>query len=266
MRTFDPTTTSGNAVADLFRTWCRLRGDKPGADVDRIELTTSVGEMFQDLGLDVAGPASQVDQTAGQHVYTVLGLSCDHSDELHIAAVVPGEHAEAVIELARDEDHFGRWASTITAASADAAADMARRFDNDDTEGLYDRMVVPTEITCGYPANLLETLREALTDWFDDNPEHARPLLVEFDVTHTYPEGAAWSEWGPTFHYATAPEREERKDIPVEQVMTGVDFTGTSVADALVELDEWERPTNGDTLRLTTTVDRLSKEALLADS
>lgn len=242
-------TASGNAVADLFRTWCRLRGDKPEGEVDRIELTTVVSEMFQDLGLDVAGPASQVDQTASQHVYTVFGLSCDHSDDLHVAAVIPGEHAQAVIESAHDEGHFGRWASTFTAAPADTAADMARRqVENGDTEGLYDRLTVPTEITCGYPEYMLEALQDALNNWLHDHPEHDRPLLVEFDVTHTYPEGAAWSEWGPTFHYASDPEHEERNDFPVERVMSGVGFTGTAVADALVELDDWERPINGETL------------------
>lgn len=251
MLTFDPTTTSGNAIADLFRTWCRLRGEKPEKEVDRIELTTVVSEMFQDLGLDVAGPASQVDRTASQQVYTVFGLSCDHSDDLHVAAVISGEHAQSVIELAQDEDHFGRWASTFTAASADTAADMARRqVESGDAEGLYDRLTVPTSITCDYPANLLEALQEALNNWLHDHPEHDRPLLVEFDVTHTYPEGAAWSEWGPTFHYASGPEREERNDVPLERVMSGIDFTGTAVADALVELDEWERPVNGDTLRV----------------
>ncbi|MFD6335341.1 hypothetical protein ACFWGI_37970 [Streptomyces niveus] len=252
MPTFDPTTTSGVAVADLFRTWCALRGDMPGAQVDGIELAKAVGEMFQALGLDPVGPASQVDRTAAQHVCTVFGSRCDHTHDLHVAAVAPGEHADAVINLSPKDDPFGRRTSIFTTASAGAADTARRQVENGDTEAFSDRMTASPEVTCGYPANLLETLRESLIDWFQDHPEHARPSRVEFDVTSTYPEGAAWSEWGPTFHYPSAPEREERKDIPVERVMTGVDFTGTSVADALVELDEWQRPTYGDTLRVAT--------------
>lgn len=245
MRTFDPIiSTSGRALADLFRTWCRLRGDDPEAEVDGGDLVTAVSEMFEGLGLDVGGPASQVDVTAGQHVFTVFGLSCDHSDELYVAGVLPGEHADAVVELKNSEDHFGRWAAAFTTATADEAAEMARR----QVAGYTDEPFA--EITGAYPEPLLDALRDALNDWFEDHPEHPRPALVEFDVTHTHPEGGAWSEWGPTFHYASHPEREERKDIAVEQVMTGVDFSGTRVADALIELDEEERPTNGETLRV----------------
>jgi hypothetical protein len=243
-RTFDPTTTSGAAVAGLFRTWCRLRGDDPEGEVDGGDFVTAASEMFTELGLNVGGPASQVDPAADQHVYTVFGLRWDHADSLLVAGVLPGEHAEAVVILDDAEEGFGRWAETFTADSAQAAADAARRQVEDYTDEPF------AEITGAYPEPLLDALRGALNDWFEDHPEHPRPALVEFDVTYTHPEGAAWSDWGPTFHYASDPEREERKDIPVEQVMTGVDFTGTRVADALVELDEEERPTNGETLRV----------------
>jgi hypothetical protein len=242
MRNFDPSTTSGDAIAGLFHTWCRLRGDDPEGEVDGGDFVTAASEMFADLGLDISGPASQVDPVVGQHVYTVFGLRWDHADSLLVAGVIPGEHAEAVVILDDVEQGFGRWVETFTADTAQAAADAARRqIDGGYTEEPF------AEITGNYPEPLLNALRDALDDWFDDHLDHPRPALVEFDVTHTYPEGGAWSEWGPTFHYASDPERE---DIPVEQVMAGVDFTGTRVADALVDLDEEERPTNGETLRV----------------
>ncbi|MFD6967373.1 hypothetical protein [Streptomyces sp. NPDC059949] len=126
MLSFDPTTTSGEALANLFYTWCELRGSDPEAEVDGGDLVEAVKDMFTDLGLDVAGPDSQVDMPVDHKVFTVVGLSCDHSDELYVAGVIPGEHASAVVELDRNEDHFGRYANTFTAESADEAADPPR--------------------------------------------------------------------------------------------------------------------------------------------
>lgn len=260
MRTFDPTiSTSGRALADLFRTWCRLRGDDPDGEVNGGDLVTAVGEMFEGLGLDVGGPASQVEVAAGQHVFTVFGLSCDHSDALYVAGVLPGEHADAVVvELKTDEDHFGRWAATFPTATADEAADLARRQVADgDEDGHTDRALIPTEaqyddVTPGryvYPKNLIDDLRDALTEWFDDNPDHTRPSAVSFRITHDFDDGPAWSTYGPTFHYDQDPEREERRDIPVDQ-LPDVDFDRTAVADALVEIGDFEHPQDGDTLRI----------------
>ncbi|MGQ4404388.1 hypothetical protein ACN6K4_006012 [Streptomyces hayashii] len=141
MPSFDPNTTSGEALANLFYTWCELRGPDPEAEVDGGDLAEAVAGMFTSLGLDVAGPDSQVDMPADHNVFTVFGLSCDHSDELYVAGVIPGEHATAVVELDRDEDHFGRYARTFTAESADAAADRARgRVEDGDPAGVTDRI------------------------------------------------------------------------------------------------------------------------------
>lgn len=248
MLKFDPTTTSGNALASLFRTWCELRGDDPEAEVDGGDLVTAVAEMFQDLDLDVGGPASQVDQAAGHSVYTVFGLTRDAADELLVAGVIPGEHADAVVILKTSEEHFRRWADTFVAESADAAASMARSEveDGDGDEPEYD------DVTPGpwaYPQTLLDDVREALVDWFQRNPEHVPPRAVTFDVTTDYDDGPAWDTSTPTFHYDGDPDSEERHDIPTDK-SPAVDFERTPVADALVELSEAERPRAGDTLRI----------------
>ncbi|WP_209446238.1 hypothetical protein [Streptomyces sp. MZ04] len=143
MLTFDPTTTSGVALAGLFRTWCRLRGDDTEGEVSRGDMMSALGATFQNLGLVVGGPATQLDVPADHQVFTVIGLSCDHSDTLYVAHVIPGEYADAGAELATSEDHFGQWAATFTAPSADAAADMARRQVEDGA--LDGHTVVPTE-------------------------------------------------------------------------------------------------------------------------
>ncbi|MBT1188676.1 hypothetical protein HET69_33020 [Streptomyces sp. CJ_13] len=141
MPSFDPTTTSGEALANLFYTWCELRGSDTEEEVDGGDLVEAVKDMFTALGLDIAGPDSQVDMPVDHNVFTVIGLSCDHSDELYVAGVLPGEHATAVVELGRDEDHFGRYAHTFTAESADEAADRARGLVEDgDPTGVTDRI------------------------------------------------------------------------------------------------------------------------------
>lgn len=61
MPRFDPSTTSGNALASLFRVWCPLRGDDPDGEVDGCDMTQAIAEHFEALGLDVGGPAAQVD-------------------------------------------------------------------------------------------------------------------------------------------------------------------------------------------------------------
>ncbi|MEU5958288.1 hypothetical protein [Streptomyces sp. NPDC047525] len=97
--------------------------------------------MFTGLGLDVADPDSQVDMPADHNVFTVFGLSCDHSDELYVASVIPGEHATAVVELNRSEDHFGRYAHAVSAESADAAVGRARSLGEEgDPAGATDRV------------------------------------------------------------------------------------------------------------------------------
>ncbi|WP_197371132.1 hypothetical protein, partial [Streptomyces clavuligerus] len=139
MLTFDPSTAS----AKLFHTWCELRGPDPEGEVRGGDLVEAVAAMFGAIGLDVGGPESQVDVPADHRVFTVIGLACDHSDELYVAGVLPGEHAESIAMLDRSEDHFGRYAHTFTAVSADSAADQARAGRKEsDTAGVTDRYVV----------------------------------------------------------------------------------------------------------------------------
>ncbi|MEU5958275.1 hypothetical protein [Streptomyces sp. NPDC047525] len=248
MLTFDPTTTSGAALADLFRTWCKLRGDDPEGEVAGCDMMNALQATFKDLGLDVGGPVTQLEVPAGHRVFTVIGLDCDHSDTLYVAHVMPGEYAHAGVELETSEEHFGRWADTFTASSADAAAEMARRqVEGGDPGGNADRILIPTEpeddetIPHGYPSELVGALRDALTDWFEGHTEYARPRAVSFHVTFDYEDGPAWSEYDPTLHYDGAPVREEQ---------SAISFHRTLVAEALVELDEWWRPDGGDRLRI----------------
>ncbi|MFD3967482.1 hypothetical protein ACFWRG_34565 [Micromonospora tulbaghiae] len=143
MLTFDPSTTSGKALADLFRTWCKLRGTDSEGEVSGAALVEAVEDMFGALGLDVGGPKVQVDMPSDHSVFTVFGLSCDHSDELYVAGVLPGDHAASVAALGSSEDHFGRYAHTFTAESADDAADHARAgVEEGDAAGVTDRIFV----------------------------------------------------------------------------------------------------------------------------
>ncbi|MEU7072870.1 hypothetical protein AB0B30_27445 [Streptomyces narbonensis] len=123
---FDPATTSGSAVASLFRVWCSLRDADPGRRPAAAELAGAVEEMFADLGLDLDGPPAQVQPPGSGEAFTVFGLKYDHADALLIAGVVPGEHAPSAVELDGDEFRFSRWVDTFHAESGDAAARAAR--------------------------------------------------------------------------------------------------------------------------------------------
>ncbi|MDX3204711.1 hypothetical protein ABZZ79_22060 [Streptomyces sp. NPDC006458] len=123
---FDPATTSGSAVASLFRVWCSLRDAGCGHRPNAAELAGAVEEMFAGLGLDPAGPPAQVEPTGTGEVFTVFGLRYDRADALLVAGVIPGEHAAAAVELDGDELDFSRWIDTFRAESGDAAAMAAR--------------------------------------------------------------------------------------------------------------------------------------------
>ncbi|MFE3166688.1 hypothetical protein [Streptomyces sp. NPDC059224] len=56
MLRLDPATTSGSAVAFLFRTWCFLRDAGPGRRPEAAELAYAVEDMAVGLGLDPPGP------------------------------------------------------------------------------------------------------------------------------------------------------------------------------------------------------------------
>lgn len=135
MLTFDPTTTSGGVLADLFRRYCELRGPNPEGEVSGGDMLQALTAAFEDIGLDVHGDGTQLDVPTGHSAFTVIGLCCDHSDELYVAGVQAGEHAAAVVELQTDEEHFSRYTYTFVAESADAAADHARhQVENDDSD------------------------------------------------------------------------------------------------------------------------------------
>lgn len=126
MLRFDPATTSGSAVASLFRTWCSLRDAGPGRWPEAAELADAVQEMFVGLVLDSAGPPAQDELPGTGEVFTVFGLRYDRADALLVAGVIPGEHAAAAVELDGDELGFSRWTDTVRAESGDAATRAAR--------------------------------------------------------------------------------------------------------------------------------------------
>ncbi|MBK3627520.1 hypothetical protein JHN59_22280 [Streptomyces sp. MBT49] len=121
---FDPATTSGSAVASLFRVWWSLRETGPGHRPEAAELAGAVEEMF--AGLDPDGPPAQVEPPGTGEVFTVFGLRYDRADALLVAGVIPGEHAAAAVELDGDETDFTRWIDTFRAESGAAAATAAR--------------------------------------------------------------------------------------------------------------------------------------------
>ncbi|GLX22578.1 hypothetical protein Slala02_58810 [Streptomyces lavendulae subsp. lavendulae] len=114
-------------MATLFRVWCSLRDTGPGRRPEAAELAGAVEEMFAGLGLDLDGPAAQVEPPGPGEVFTVFGLRYDHADALLVAGVVPGDHAASAVELDGEETDFCRWVDTFHAESGDAAARAARR-------------------------------------------------------------------------------------------------------------------------------------------
>ncbi|MEU0857478.1 hypothetical protein ABZ352_18845 [Streptomyces griseofuscus] len=87
---------------------------------------------------------------------------------------------------------------------------------------------------------LLDDLRAALKDWFDDRPRIRRPAAVSFRVTTEYDDGSAWATDGATVFFSSSPQGLDYSH----------DFERSAVADALVEISEFDRPQTGDTLRI----------------
>ncbi|MEV0487295.1 hypothetical protein AB0I69_42685 [Streptomyces sp. NPDC050508] len=87
---------------------------------------------------------------------------------------------------------------------------------------------------------LLEDLRSALTEWFDDRPKIRRPAAISFRVTTEYDDGPAWATWDTTAYFT---------DSPTGQTY-GEDFERSFVSEALVEIGNFDRPQVGDTLRV----------------
>ena len=89
--------------------------------------------------------------------------------------------------------------------------------------------------------DLLTDLRDALQEWFDDRPRVRRPAAITFRITTDYDDGAAWATNGATVHFTDSPTG---LDYPE-------DFARSAVADALVEISEFDRPQTCDTLRVS---------------
>lgn len=88
--------------------------------------------------------------------------------------------------------------------------------------------------------SLLEDLRTALAEWFDDRPKVRRPAAISFRVTTEYDDGPAWATWDTTAYFT-----DSTAGTPY-----GEDFERSFVSEALVELGDFERPQTGDILRV----------------
>ncbi|MFD9248314.1 hypothetical protein [Streptomyces bottropensis] len=102
---------------------------------------------------------------------------------------------------------------------------------------LWTKDVTPPRYEYG---TLLDDLRSALAEWFDDRPKIGRPAAISFRVTTDYDDGPAWATWSATAYYTDSPDGKVFKD----------DFERSFVSEALVELGDFDRPQTGDTLRV----------------
>lgn len=91
----------------------------------------------------------------------------------------------------------------------------------------------------GY-GTLLEDLRAALTEWFDNRPQVRRPAAISFRVTNNYDDGPAWDTMGATVYFTDSSAGEAYKP----------NFDGSYVSEALVELGDFDQPQVGDVLRV----------------
>ncbi|MFK0154177.1 hypothetical protein ACIQVK_19150 [Streptomyces sp. NPDC090493] len=102
---------------------------------------------------------------------------------------------------------------------------------------LWTKDVTPSRYKYGAP---LENLRSALGEWFDDRPKARRPAAISFRVTTVYDDGPAWATSSATAYFTDSPDGMAFKD----------DFERSCVADALVEIGDFDQPQTGDTLRV----------------
>lgn len=89
-------------------------------------------------------------------------------------------------------------------------------------------------------STLLEDLRSALVDWFDDRPKVRRPAAIDFSVATQFDDGPAWATWDTTAYFTDS----------LVGTPYGEDFQRSFVSEALVELSDFEQPQAGDLLRV----------------
>ncbi|MGW6792399.1 hypothetical protein [Streptomyces chartreusis] len=133
---------------------------------------------------------------------------------------------------------------------AESEEDAEERYlmDGDET-GSETVSTTVNSVTASPPERARHDLRHALADYFAHHPHIARPDAVSFTTTPEADGHPAWDTQGATFHYDQDPDRDERRDIPVDQ-LPDTDFAHTRVAHALVEIGSAEPPRPGDTLRI----------------
>ncbi|MFJ8301303.1 hypothetical protein ACIQ9R_36130 [Streptomyces sp. NPDC094447] len=145
-----------------------------------------------------------------------------------MTAAFPSQRA-ALTDLAAHQGLMWRCVCrTINTLDADAcsACEKPRPYTKDVTPPRYEY------------GQLLEDVRARLAEWFDDEPKERRPAAIGFRVTTEYDDGPAWATWDTTAYFTDA------------QIGTpyAKDFERSGVADALIELGDFERPQTGDTL------------------
>lgn len=85
------------------------------------------------------------------------------------------------------------------------------------------------------PRELLTALREALVEWFTEH-DRPRPDAVTFAYTNQYDGNHDWSDWG-VLHFGGRTE-------------PSGDFSYSEVAEALIELTDFEAPSFSDEMTI----------------
>ncbi|MFE1270572.1 hypothetical protein [Streptomyces sp. NPDC058758] len=145
-----------------------------------------------------------------------------------LSAALPSQRAE-LADLAAHQGLMWRCVCrTVNTLNTDAcsACEKPRPYTKDVTPPRYEY------------GELLEDLRDRLAEWFDDEPKERRPAAIGFRVTTEYDDGPAWATWDATAYFTDA-----WIGTPYPK-----DFERSGVADALVELGDFEQPQVGDTL------------------
>jgi hypothetical protein len=113
-------------------------------------------------------------------------------------------------------------------------------LESDECSGCGEERLWTEDDTPDVDGALLETLREALGEWFDERPRERRPAAISFSVTYDYDDGPAWATSDATAYFT-----DSKDGHPY-----GEDFERSWVADALVELADDEQPPTGGVLRV----------------
>lgn len=142
----------------------------------------------------------------------------------------PPAHKDAVTEAATSAGLLWRCLCSEANECTDAACTACR------VARPWTQDVTPRRYSYG---ELLDDLRAALKEWFDEQPG-PRPAAIGFRITTDYDDGPAWATDGATAYFTSLSSGTPHRG----------DFGRSLVADALIEISEFDQPQFGDTLRV----------------